>query len=393
MTRLRLVLITRRFWPLVGGAEMTMANLADALVSDGHQVTILTAAWNKDWPAEIRHRGVRVQRIPQANSRWLGTWQYMRGIKRWLKEHQDEFDLVYVSMLKHDAYVAVRAGANGRFPVVLRAEGSGPTGDIAWQEQNWCGRWIRNRCRRASAIVAPNSTIKQELLQAGYDRNRVQQISNGVALGPERSSKGRMLAREALGTAHAVLSLGLDTALVVYTGRLSEEKGLMGLVEAWALVLKRRGNCRLWLVGEGPLRDALAEQIERLKIRGRCVLVGSFDSVEELLAAADLFVLPSQHEGMSIALLEAMASGLPLVASDIPGNRTLIESGETGVLISVDNPPALAEAIENLLASPERGKQLGIAARKRVQQHFTLKFMVDRLVALFSELLSETRGS
>jgi glycosyltransferase involved in cell wall biosynthesis len=392
MSRLRLVFITRRFWPLVGGAEMTMANLANALSCDGHQVTLLTAAWNKDWPAEIRHRGVRVQRLPQANSRWLGTLQYMRGIRRWLHEHRSEFDLVYTSMLKHDAHVAIQAGRRGKFPVVLRAEGSGPTGDVGWQQQNWYGSWIRRRCRRAPAIVAPSKAIQEELLSAGYDTASVQYLANGVELGPERTAARRMVAREALGTAHPVLSLGRDTTLVVYTGRLSEEKGLTCLVDAWAKVLRNRGNARLWLVGEGPLRDQLAEQIERLRIRGRCVLVGSFDSVEELLAAADLFVLPSRHEGMSIALLEAMANGLPVIASDIPGNRDLIESGTTGKLFPEDDSAALAQTIEEMLDAPDGGFFLGKAARERIEQHFTLKTMADRHVALFERLLS-ARGS
>jgi glycosyltransferase involved in cell wall biosynthesis len=198
-----------------------------------------------------------------------------------------------------------------------------------------------------------------------------------------------MSAREALGTAHAVLSLGRETTLAVYTGRLNEEKGLTCLVDAWSLVLKNRSNARLWLVGEGPLRDRLAEQIERLHIRGRCVLVGSFDSVDELLAAADLFVLPSREEGMSISLLEAMVNGLPIVAGDIPGNRALITSGTHGLLVNPEDRAAFAAAISSLLDAPSRAAELGAAARRRVQEHFSLRTMVERHLQLF-ELLTGT---
>jgi glycosyltransferase involved in cell wall biosynthesis len=387
MNRLRLVLITRRFWPLVGGAEMTMANLAAALQEAGHQVTILTAAWNPDWPMEIQHRSVSVKRIQQSNRRFFGTWQYMRGLRRWLCEHRSEYDMVYVSMLKHDAYGAVAVGRRLGFPVVLRAEGSGPTGDVAWQHADRFGGWIRRRCRLASAIVAPSSVIQQELATAGYDVDRLHFIPNGVSVAPERNSQRRMTAREALGTAHAVLSLGNDTKLAVYTGRLNEEKGLTCLVDAWARVLRHRSNTRLWLVGEGPLRDKLAEQIERLRIRGRCVLVGSFDSVEELLSAADLFVLPSREEGMSIALLEAMASGLPIVATDIPANRTLITSGEHGLLVPPDDPATLATAIGEVLEAPLRATQYGAAARRRAQENFALSTMVERHMELFERFV------
>ena len=391
MSGLRLVLITRRFWPLVGGAEMGIANLAVALQAAGHQVTILTAAWNPDWPMEIQHRGVPVKRIQQSSRRFFGTWRYMRGVGRWLRQHRGEYDLVYVSMLKHDAYAAVGLGRKLNFPVVLRAEGGGVTGDAAWQQVARFRGWIRGRCQRADAIVAPSPAIQQELAGAGYEVDRLHFIPNGVAAVPERTPQRRMTAREALGTAHAVLSLGNDTKLAVFTGRLSEEKGLTCLVDAWARVLKDRSNTRLWLVGEGPLRDKLGEQIERLHIRGRCVLVGTFDSVEELLSAADVFVLPSREEGMSVALLEAMACGLPIVATDIPGNRALITSGEHGLLVRPDDPPALACAINSLLDTPSRAAQYGEAARHRAQRHFALSTMVERHVELFGSVICSSK--
>lgn len=387
MSRLRPVLITRRFWPLVGGAEMIMANLAAALKERGHAATLLTAAWNPDWPAEIQHRGVQVIRIPQSQQRLFGTWRYMHGLGRWLRQHRDRFDIAYVSMLKHDAYAALGISRKLGFPVVLRAEGGGATGDVAWQARDRFGGWIRRRCQTADAIVAPSLAIQQELAIAGYDVNRLHFIPNGVATAPDRAPQRRRMAREALGTAHPVLTLGNDTRLAVYTGRLSEEKGLSCLIEAWAQVLRNRSNTRLWLVGEGPIRDQLAEQIERLHIRGRCVLVGSFDSVEELLAAADLFVLPSREEGTSVALLEAMANGLPVVASDIPGNRSLITSGEHGLLVPPDDAEAMAGAIENLLNNPSRAAEFGAAARERARQHFSLSTMVDCHVELFEHCL------
>jgi glycosyltransferase involved in cell wall biosynthesis len=388
MTRLRLVFITRRFWPLVGGAEMAMAHLASAMQEAGHQVTILTASWNPDWPQEILHRGVRVVRMAQPNQEFLGTWRYLRGISSWLKRNRDQFELVYVSMLKHDAYAAIGTGRQRKFPVVLRAEGGGETGDIGWQKRERFGRWIAGRCRQAAAVVTPGLVIQQELVAAGYPVDRVHLIPNGVTALPPRTPERRIEAREAIGTAHAVLSLGRDTTLAVYTGRLSEEQGLTELVEAWAHVLRQRSNARLWLVGEGPLRDRLAVQIERLQIRGRCVLVGTFDSVEELLAAADLFIQPSREEGMSLTLLEAMAVGLPIVACDIPGNRALIQSGENGLLTPPGRPTALAMAIESLLNSPERAAQYGAAARERAQQHFAIDETIRQHEVLFASCLS-----
>ena len=115
----RLVLVTRRFWPLVGGAETVMANLAAELAARGVGVTLLTARWQNDWPAELTYRGEPVVRVPNPALRGWGTWRYMKAIDRWLRENRDSYDLVYVSMLKHDAYAALGAVA-GSGPVVLR---------------------------------------------------------------------------------------------------------------------------------------------------------------------------------------------------------------------------------------------------------------------------------
>ncbi|MEK6236288.1 MAG: glycosyltransferase family 4 protein, partial [Planctomycetales bacterium] len=180
MKPLRLVLITRRYWPLVGGAETAMANLARELSTQGHEVFLLTARWESEWPEEIRHAGARVIRLAQPRQRFWGTWRYMQGIRRWLANNRDDFDVVYASMLKHDAYAALGVGAKLGFPVIARAEGAGATGDAHWQQKNPFGSQIRRRCREARAIVAPSQEIERELLQAGYEESQVVRISNGT---------------------------------------------------------------------------------------------------------------------------------------------------------------------------------------------------------------------
>ena len=398
----RVVFISRRFWPLLGGAETVIARLSAALVAHGGKATILTARWDPHWPAEIVHRGVRVVRLPQSPRRFWGTLQYMRGLRDWLTQERGEFDLVYVSQLKHDAYVAVRAGRRGGFPVVLRAAGAGQTGDCHWHKIGRCGRRIRRQARRASAIVAPSPAIREELLAAGFPPDRVVLLANGVPLGPPPSDSRRAQARQAIAAANAALALPPGARLALYTGRLHEAKGLSELVTAWADVADRRldfarpdrpaPDARLWLVGEGPQREALARQIDSLGLGGRVVLTGSFDNVDDLLAAADLFVLPSHEEGMSVALLEAMAAGLPIVASDIPGNRGLIRDGVEGLLVPAGNPPALAQAIERILLDPAASAKLGAAARRRVEENFSLDRMVDEHLALFARLLQSSAG-
>src|SRR5271166_4335904 len=156
---LKLVLVTRRYPPLIGGAEKALSYLAEALAREGADVTVLTsrASGTKDLP---RHEQVpiacdraancgrlKVERLATSRLRFVGTWLYMRNLALWFATHK--IDLAYVSMLKHDAYVAVEAGRSLGFPVVLRPEGAGATGDLGWQTWGNFGRKISNRCKQA----------------------------------------------------------------------------------------------------------------------------------------------------------------------------------------------------------------------------------------------------
>lgn len=385
MTPLRLVLVTRRFWPLVGGAERVMASLASRFVALGHQVTLLTAQWHPNWPTELRVGEVPVVRLANPSQRALGTARYMIALARWLRQRQGEIDLVYVSMLKHDAYAALFA-LEGRVPVVLRAEGAGPTGDSAWHKQANCGPRIRRRTMNANALIAPSRSVDDELRQAGYPPDRLHYIPNGVAIPRPRTAQMQRDARLALSAAHPSLRLPTDGPLAVYTGRLHPGKGLDVLVTAWRQIANQWPDARLWLAGEGPSRDALEQQIHQLGLDGRVVPAGSFDHVEELLWAADLYVLPSLEEAMSVALLEAMAAGLPIVTTDIPGNRPLIVHQEHGLLVPPGDASALAAAMARLVEQPLLAQRLGRAAREQATASFSLDRVVDRHLELFEGL-------
>lgn len=391
MSTPRLVLVTRRFWPLVGGAEVVMARLAAGLRARGAEVTLLTAHWQNEWPREIEHHGVRVARLPNPAGRVWGTLRYMQSVAGWLRRNRSRFDLVYVSMLKHDAYAAITEGQRGAFPVALRAEGAGLTGDCHWQLQARCGARIKRRCLRADALLAPSRAIERELIAAGYRRDRIHYLPNGVPLLPPRQPADRQAARLALAELDRSLTLATGAPLVLYTGRLHAMKGLDDLIEAWSTVARQFPTARLWLVGDGPERGRLLARISDAGLVGKVTIVGPFDDVEDFLQAADVFALPSLEEGMSLALLEAMAGGLPAIASDIPANRQIITDADDGRLAPPRAPQALATAIIELLEQPALAARLGAAARQRVEHDFSLDTMVDRHLSLFEKLLAARR--
>lgn len=392
MSQLRLVLVTQQFWPLPGRAATNMGNLAAELAARRIEVTVLTPRWHKRWPSKIHCREVPVIRLPNPPGRGCRTSRYQRSLARWLRRNIDCYDLIYVSMLKYDAYAAL--GAVGpEVPVVLRAEASGRNGDCLWQLDAAGGRRVKRRCMKADAIVGPSRAMERELIAAGYPRRKIHYIPNGVPILPRGDARRRAAARAVLATANTSLRVPDGIPVAVYAGRLHESKGLVKLVEAWRGIVNRWPQARLWLVGEGPAREALVRKIAQADLSDRVVLAGVFDHVDEVLAAADLYVSPSMEEETSLATLEAMAAGLPIVATDVAGIRELIPDEQHGLLVPPDNVEALVTAIRRVLYQPESAARLGANARDRARGLFSLTGMVDSHVDLFNSLIGTDRES
>jgi glycosyltransferase involved in cell wall biosynthesis len=405
--RLKLALVTRRYPPLIGGAEKVLSYLAMALSAEGADVTVLTAQVVEpqytamsagDAPGHqtlpfIEHvkNELKIQRLPTSTLRWWGTWLYMKSLRQWFNENH--VDIAYVSMLKHDAYAVVGAGKRAGFPVILRPEGSGATGDVAWQSWGNFGRRIGHRCRLATGFVAISQAIERELESAWTSSTmrpslldrlvrrstlklRVAMIPNGVPIPVEPWCSRIVWA---------------TSPRAVFAGRLAPEKGLDTLVDAWPLVRAEFPDASLILIGEGPERKALETRVRSHNLRigpSEAVhLSGPVNDAESLLRQGDLFVLPSREEGMSIALLEAMALGMPVVVSSIPGNCRLVSDGEHGRLAPVNDPNRLAQVIISQWKDFDRAVRMGQAARRRVESKFSIKAVAREHLELFEEIL------
>ncbi|MFO0958827.1 MAG: glycosyltransferase family 4 protein [Isosphaeraceae bacterium] len=378
---MRIALVTRRYPPAIGGAEKVLSYLAPALAEQGHEVAVITAMpFDRAEPLPDRERpptrngSLAVERLATHPWRFVGTWLYMRNLRSRLD--RDPPDLAYVSMLKHDAYEAVGVGQRRGFPVVLRPEGAGQTGDIAWQRWGRFGRKIAGRCRQADAFVALSKSIAGELEADGYDADRIAQLPNGVPI-PAQPWNRRPDWREAPRAA--------------FVGRLAKEKGLDTLVDAWEVVRRVHRHALLTLAGDGPERPALEARIAQLDLGDSIRFAGAIDDPTAFLREQDLFVLPSREEGMSIALLEAMALGIPLVATAIPGNRRLVGDFKHGRLTPADHPFLLAQAIVEQWGNFDRALHMGRSARALVARSFSIETMAKQHLELFGAILA-SRG-
>lgn len=370
---LRLALVTRRYPPLIGGAERMLAYLAAALAEESCHVTVFTSRLDPTLPrvehVETTRGALEVRRLETSALRYVGTLRYMLELRRALAALRP--DLAYVSMLKHDAFVTLALGKRLGFPVVLRPEGAGATGDIAWQGWGRFGPRIARRCRHADAVVAISDSVHAELVAAGYEASRIVDIPNGVPIpratwGP-RADWSR-------------------APRAVFAGRLAPEKNLETLIRAWPLVQAAHPNATLTLIGEGPEREPLETLIAALGLSGAIQLPGFAPEVASQLRGFDLFILPSIEEGMSLALLEAVAAGIPIVASDIPGNRTLVVDSEHGRLAAPDSPDALARAILDQWQSYDQAVSMGQSARLHAER-FSIVAVARAHIELFRSLI------
>jgi glycosyltransferase involved in cell wall biosynthesis len=321
---------------------------------------------------------------PPPKGTWA-TWRYTRAIRRWLAEHEGQYDLVYVFGLRHEAYAALRA-VGDRVPVVLRPEQSGPRGDCFWQLDAPGGRRIKRECMKAAALVGATPLQEAELQAAGYPRPRIHYVPLGVPIPPARAPGTKADAREVLTKAQKALELPRWAPLILYVGRLARGRGLEPLLDAVSGVAARRTNARLWLVGAGPMERTLHRRAESLGIGARVVTPGVFDEIDGPLAAADLFVQPAPEDGTPLALVEAMAAGLPIVATDVPGHRALLTHEETALLVPPADATALGAAIGRLLRETGLGPRLGAAARRRAEAEFSLANSVGQHLTLFEQL-------
>ena len=213
--------------------------------------------------------------------------------------------------------------------------------------------------------------------EVGFPRSRIQTIRNGVDL--SRWTTGDRAATRAR------LRAGNDL-LVLAVGRLVPVKNHAILIAAVALARAAGVPCRLMIAGDGPLKAALEGQAAALGVAGAVELLGPRQDLPDLLAAADLFALSSDSEGMSNTIIEAMAAGRPVLATDVGGNSELVVQQETGLLVEARKPDALERGIKALAGDAAKREAMGAAGRQRAEREFNLRRMLEEYRLMYLDV-------
>jgi glycosyltransferase involved in cell wall biosynthesis len=227
-------------------------------------------------------------------------------------------------------------------------------------------------------LIAVSAAQRATYERIGVPPERFSTVPNGVR--PRGAGPGREEARRLLG-------LAPDQPVVMTVGRLIVMKGQRFLVDSVPRLLERFGDLAVLLVGEGHLRAELSKHAAELGVSSAVRLLGHRADARMLLDAADVFVLPSLHEGMPLAAMEAMDASLPVVGTDVIGTAEVVADGETGLLVPPRDPGALATALGALLSDPDLRARYGAAARRRYLQHFTSARMAADTAAVYDSLL------
>jgi len=368
-----------------GGLERSARRLFQYLLASGYRVVVLTRNYDGLARREVID-GVVVYRFPLwGTSKAMISLSYLVQGLAWLITHRHEYQIVHCHQSYAPATVGVLLKLLFNKPVLVKISTADEFSERRELEQLPLFPLRRWLLRRVDRFVAVNRLACEEFLDLGIDAARIVHIPNGVPIPQERAfeASSRQAARNRLGYPWE--------QIVVFVGRLSAEKNLPTLLDAWPVVLRRHPDAHLLLVGDGGtfrnVESDLRVQSAALGIQENVHFVGRVSEVLDFLLAADLFILPSRTEGMSNALLEAMAAGLPVVATRVPGNSELIREGENGLLVETRNPAELARAVTSLLSSPEEALRLAQAARRTVEERFTIQRVGQEYLALYAELL------
>jgi sugar transferase (PEP-CTERM/EpsH1 system associated) len=354
----------------VGGAQTALLRLLAGLDCDRFSPTV-ACLYNGDAmiARQIQALGIPVTDLGMAAKwRWDAFWRLYRLLRR-------ERPTILHTWMFHANIPGRVLGRLAAVPIVISSERT------MGQERRW--RYWLNRITAPltdRVICVAERVASFAAHTIGISPDKLVVIHNGIPLGDFQPGD-RAVARASLG-------IPPSTCVVGTVGRLHPVKGTSYLLQAFADLAPDHAEAILLLVGDGPQRAQLQELVRCLENPERVQFLGNRSDVSRLLHAMDVFVLASVWEGMPNVALEAMAVGLPVVATAVGGTPEAVVDGETGLLVPPRDPGGLARAIARLLRDPELRRKMGQAGRRRVEQHFSVERMVYQTERLYEELLS-----
>ena len=363
----------------VGGLENGVVNLINRIPSDQYRHAIIAMTEYTEFSKRLTNPNVTLYAVHKGEGKGLGAYLRLWRLLRKLRP-----DIVHSRNLSaiEAAVLAALAGVPHR----VHGEHGRDVHDIDGTNRKYL--LLRRLCRPFIHRYIPLSKDLDSWLRevVGVSATKVVQLYNGVD--SQRFSPGVGNASRHLDNSF----IAPDSIVIGTAGRMMTVKDQPNLVRAFIELLRlmpeKRERLRLVLIGDGPLRQVCERLIQNAGIEGQCWLTGSRNDVPKLLRLLDIFVLPSLAEGISNTILEAMATGLPVVATSVGGNAELVIEGETGRLVPAADPLAMAKVLAEYITMPALMQAHGAAGRARVKSEFSMEKMVQSYQNIYDSFFS-----
>lgn len=361
----RILMVNR---PNEGGAFEHVASLSAGLAEAGYEVAVCG-------PLGDRAADLAVEVLPVSIARPLSARQDARSISDLVKVFRRfRPDLIHAHGSKGGVMARLARIATPRTPLVHTPHGFAFAGHFSSRRERTAYKWIERSLSPLTSRVVCVCEAEAVLASSVCARRKIRVVHNGIDPPDSELPRPDLAALRDRGPVVCAIS-GLRPG-----------KGIETLIDALPAVVQAVPDVQIVLAGGGRERERLMERADRAGVAGVLRMIGEVEEVYGVLAAADVFVNPSWAESFPYSVLEAMATGLPIVATDVGGVPEAIEDDATGLLVPARDPVALGTAIARLLTDRERSVRLGEAARSRLRSDFSLQRMIEGILAVYAEL-------
>ena len=373
------MLVIRDLGP--GGAEKLLSDLLPVLKQSGIEILLVSLCDDMTFAPRIKDAGIEILQLGH-EKRVYGPWNlYRSGLKLRALIKQRQPDIIHSHLYLADLLAWIWSPSGCRTVSTLH--------NVYPWWQWWAARGKRVRYfymtkveailgrLRGCMFVGVSEAVKKCAIRSlGIRADNIKMVYNGIVV-DDFEAKNEYRSTE--------------SPVIIQVGNYREQKGHGVSLRAFKILRKTYKDARLHLVGDGPLRKQMEKEIEQSGLAGSVILMGRRDDVPELLRESDIFWMPSLFEGLSIACVEAMACGLPVVASNTSGLNEEVSEGLTGYLVGVGNHKQLAEKTMEILRSPDIARGMGVKGRDRVERLFSINSAASSYICIYDEVLGHLK--
>lgn len=373
-----------RYYPIWGGAENQAMSLLSQLTRSNPNHFVVTRRFSKQHRALEVIGAHNVFRVFGAGGDLIGHLIFALSAFLFLYKRKKEFDILHVHGSVGMGLIGLLIARLLGKKVMMKFSEAKKIGLLG---QKWFGSFLLRLLKRVDRIVCISEKIHENVMNIGASSRKVASIPNGVDTHRFFPIKDKAELRRRL-------DLDSDAFIAVFTGRLVTGKGLDILLRSWVQVVKRvPGSLLLILGSDACQRGGISSQAKRFveakNLSGQVCFLGAQKDVETYLKCSDLFIFPARDEaeGLPNSLLEAMACGLPVIASDIQANCSIIENQKNGLLYPTEDSENLASTILMLNHDDSIGRALGANAHRTVREKYTIETVAAEYATLYQEIL------